>query len=90
MSEFLIPRSIGTPITGLYGVIAEFADAQSLLDAATKTKEAGYTQTDDPVPGAWSGPIEAGSGLSPVVVVADGTITFVSAPTFAQWIRPAS
>ena len=46
MSEFLIPRSIGTPITGLYGVIAEFADAQSLLDAATKTKEAGYTQTD--------------------------------------------
>jgi hypothetical protein len=51
---------------------------------------AGYTQTDDPVPGAWSGPIEPGSGLSPVVVVAEGTVTFVSAPTFAQWIRPAS
>lgn len=51
---------------------------------------AGYAQTDDPVPGAWTGPVEGGSGLSPVVVVAGGTVTFVSAPTFAQWIRPAS
>jgi hypothetical protein len=37
---------IGKPITGLYGVIAEFADAQSLLDAANAAREAGYTDTD--------------------------------------------
>ena len=37
---------IGKPITGLYGVIAEFSDAQSLLDAANATREKGYTDTD--------------------------------------------
>lgn len=52
--------------------------------------EAGYTQTDDPVAGAWTGPVEPGTGVNPVVVLADGTITFVSAPHFAQWVRPAS
>jgi hypothetical protein len=52
--------------------------------------DAGYTRTDDPVAGAFSGQPDAGNGISPVVVLADGTITFVSAPTFAQWIRPAS
>jgi hypothetical protein len=51
---------------------------------------AGYTQTDDSVAGAWTGSVEPGTGVSPIVVLADGTITFVSAPTFAQWIRPAS
>ena len=62
-------------------------DEAAWTDALTV---AGYEQADDPVPGAWTGPVEPGSGLSPVVVVADGTVTFVSAPTFAQWIRPAS
>jgi hypothetical protein len=57
--------------------------------SATLT-EAGYTQTDDPVPGAWTGPAEPGTGMSPVVVLADGGITFVSAPAFAQWVRAAS
>ena len=41
-----IPSSIGTPITGLYGVIAEFSDAQSLLNAATAANERGYTDLD--------------------------------------------
>ncbi|MEI5583492.1 MULTISPECIES: hypothetical protein [unclassified Agromyces] len=63
------------------------ADEAGWTDALTS---AGYRRTDDPVTGAWTGPVEPGSGLSPVVVVADGTVTFVSAPTFAQWIRPAS
>lgn len=57
---------------------------------ATALTDAGYTQTDDPVPAAWTGPAEPGTGVSPVVVLADGAITFVSAPTFAQWVRPAS
>ena len=37
---------IGKPIQGLYGVIAEFADAQSLLDAATAAREHGYKEVD--------------------------------------------
>ena len=38
--------AIGTPITGLYGVIAEFPGAQELLDAANAAREAGYTEMD--------------------------------------------
>ncbi len=37
---------IGKPIEGLYGVIAEFNDPQSLLDAANAVRERGYTETD--------------------------------------------
>ena len=37
---------IGSRIEGIYGVIAEFPDAQSLLDAANATREAGYTSLD--------------------------------------------
>ena len=38
--------AIGKPLTGLYGVIAEFPGAQELLDAATAAHEAGYTEID--------------------------------------------
>ncbi|MGR0218564.1 hypothetical protein [Agromyces sp. ZXT2-6] len=73
-------------------IILHVAQASGVDEAAwgDELTAAGYAQTDDPVPGAWTGPVEPGSGLSPVVVLADGTITFVSAPTFAQWVRPAS
>jgi hypothetical protein len=37
---------IGKIRTGLYGVIAEFTNAQSLLDAANATREHGYTSLD--------------------------------------------
>jgi len=37
---------IGKPLEGTYGVIAEFNDAQSLLDAANATREAGYKNID--------------------------------------------
>ncbi len=37
---------IGKPIEGLYGVIGEFGDAQSLLDAATAAREHGYRDVD--------------------------------------------
>ena len=33
---------IGKPLEGTYGVMAEFGDAQSLLEAANKTRDAGY------------------------------------------------
>lgn len=38
--------AIGKQIEGIYGVIAEFHDAQELLDAATRTREAGFTSFD--------------------------------------------
>lgn len=38
--------AIGKPRTGTYGVIAEFGDPQSLLDATNRTREAGYTSID--------------------------------------------
>jgi hypothetical protein len=34
------------PASKVYGVMAEFASAQALLDAAHKVREAGYTRTD--------------------------------------------
>jgi Protein of unknown function (DUF3341) len=38
--------AIGKIKEGLYGVIAEFNDPQTLLDAANAVREEGYTQTD--------------------------------------------
>ncbi len=38
--------AVGKQIEGIYGVIAEFHDAQELLDAANKTREAGFTSFD--------------------------------------------
>ena len=38
--------ALGKVREGLYGVIAEFNDPQSLLDAAARTRENGYTSID--------------------------------------------
>jgi len=46
MESFDEPRGIGKPFEGLYGVIAEFSDAQSLVDGANATREAGYVDID--------------------------------------------
>ena len=52
--------------------------------------DAGFVETNDPVPGAYTGPVDAGTGISPVVVLNGDSLTFVSAPTFAGWIAPTS
>ena len=46
MESFVEPRGIGKPVEGLYGVIAEFNDAQSLVDGANAAREAGYREID--------------------------------------------
>ena len=38
--------ALGKVREGLYGVIAEFNDPQTLLDAANRTREHGYTSID--------------------------------------------
>ena len=37
---------IGKPISGIYGVIAEFTNPQDLLDAANKARDEGFTEMD--------------------------------------------
>lgn len=49
----------------------------------------GYVLTDDPVPGAHAGPVDGGTGISPVAVVESGRITFVSTPTIIADLTPA-
>ena len=80
----------GRPRTDLILSVAQVAtgaDEAAWIDALAA---GGYSQTDDPVPGAYTGQPDAANGITPTVIIADGTVTFVSAPTFAGWVRPAS
>jgi Protein of unknown function (DUF3341) len=65
--------AIGKIREGLYGVVAEFHDPQMLLDAATATREEGYTSIDAFSPFPIHGLAEAigfhKSGLSAIVLV---------------------
>jgi hypothetical protein len=45
-------------------------------------------RTDIPLNATGRAQAEAGSGISPVAVLAGGTLTFVSAPTFASMLAP--
>lgn len=66
----------GKPHEGVYGVIAEFNDAQSLLNAASRTREAGFTSFDAYSPFPIHGLAEAigvnKTGL-PAIVLAMGS-----------------
>lgn len=80
----------GRPRTDLILSVAQVAtgaDEAAWIDALTA---GGYSQTDDPVHGAYTGQPDAANGITPTVIIADGTVTFISAPTFAGWVRPAS
>ncbi|MFE5670545.1 hypothetical protein ACFQ58_02950 [Agromyces sp. NPDC056523] len=82
--------SWGKPQTDLVLAVAQVetgGDETAWTDALA---DGGYTQTDDPVPGAYTGQPDAGNGITPVAILADGTITFVSVPAYAGWVRPAS
>lgn len=45
----------------------------------------GFVASDDPVAGAFTGPV-GGSGLSPVVVLDDGTLTYLSTPAYGSML----
>lgn len=46
--------------------------------------DTGYVAQDDPGAGVYTGPIDPGTGLSPIAVVTGDRITFLSAPTFEE------
>jgi hypothetical protein len=52
--------------------------------------ESGYVLTDDPIPGAYSGPADAANGIMPVAVPTSEVLTFVSSPAFAGLIAQAN
>src|SRR5688500_4589082 len=63
---------IGKPITGIYGVMAELAVLQALLDAANRAREEGFTEWDAFSPFPIHGLAESvgfhESHLSPIVL----------------------
>lgn len=52
--------------------------------------DAGFVESNDPVPGAYTGPVDPGMVERPVVVVSGDTLTFADNPTVAGWIAPTS
>ena len=79
----------GKPQTEIGLTVTQLSDAHPAVWGSALA-DAGFVEANDPVPGAYTGPVDPGSGISPVVVVTGDTMTFVSAPTFAGWIAPTS
>ncbi|MEV1128845.1 hypothetical protein [Agromyces sp. NPDC049794] len=52
--------------------------------------DAGFVETNDPVPGAYTGPVDPGLGETPIVVVTGDTLTYADNPTVAGWLVPTS
>ncbi|GGI46602.1 hypothetical protein BCL57_001153 [Agromyces flavus] len=82
--------SWGKPQTDLVLAVAQVATGGDDAAWTAALADGGYTPTDDPVAGAYTGQPDAGNGITPIVILADGTITFVSVPAYAGWVRPAS
>ena len=82
--------SWGRPHTDLILSVAQVPAGDDETAWTNALAEGGYSQTDDPVPGAYSGQPDAAMGATPTVIIADGTVTFVNLPAYAGWVRPAS
>lgn len=79
----------GRPQTDIRLTLTQLSDADWRVWEPALA-EAGFVETDDPVPGAYTGTVDPGSGINPVVVVTGDTLTFVNAPAFAAWVAPTS
>lgn len=82
--------SWGRPQTDLILSVAQVSAGDDETVWANALAEGGYSQTGNPVPGAYTGQPDAAMGATPTVIVADGTVTFVNLPAYAGWVRPAS
>ncbi|MRX43638.1 hypothetical protein [Agromyces kandeliae] len=82
--------SWGRPNTDNVVDVAQLAIGDDESRWMSALAEAGYEQDDDPVPGGYRGRPDAANGISPVVVIETGTLTYVSTPTYAAFLRPAS
>jgi hypothetical protein len=79
----------GRPQTDIGLTVTQLSDIDPAVWASALA-DAGFIETNDPVAGAYTGTVDSGSGISPVVVVTGDSMTFVSVPTFAGWIAPVS
>ena len=75
--------------TGLT-VVALAVTAADMGAWHTTLAETGYVLTDDPVPGAHTGPVEPGTGVPTVVVMGDDRITFLNTAAFAASVATGS
>ncbi|WP_395245090.1 hypothetical protein ACGGZK_04640 [Agromyces sp. MMS24-K17] len=80
--------SWGKPQTDLVLAVAQVPTGADEAAWAAALADGGYTQTDDPVPGAYVGQPDAANGIAPVAILADGRITFVSVPAYAGSVSP--
>ena len=77
----------GKPQTDIALTVVQVPLASAGEEAWRSTlAELGYVESGQPVAGSFTGPVDPGSGVTSVAVLAGGTLTFVSAPTFATML----
>ncbi|MGR0318754.1 hypothetical protein [Agromyces sp. ZXT2-3] len=82
--------SWGEPNTDNVVDVAQIAVGDDEQEWLSQLEAAGYTPSDDPVPGGYRGQPDEANGISPVVVIDAGTLVYVSTPIYAEFLRPTS
>lgn len=78
------------PQTDIRLTAVQLAVLESEQDVwARVLEENGYAPTDDPVPGAWTGPVEPGTGIASAALVEPTRISFVNIPHVLADLAPA-
>lgn len=83
--------SWGKPQTDIRLTVVQLAILESEQDVwARVLDDNGYVMTDDPVPGARTGPIEPGSGMPSGALAEPTRVTFANVPHILADLTPAS